>query len=407
MRALESGSSRGLGTIGSAAVALLFLAGCNATDFAFTGPPTIPAASPVTGEVLGTGTVRVALIIPLSANGGAGQAARDLRNAAMMALQELTAANIQILVKDDRGTPEGARAAAAEAISQGAELILGPLVSASVAAAAEVARPAGIPIIAFASDPSVAGPGVYLMGLSPRSDVLRIVPYAARAGFNSIAALLPDNGYGTLAEAALRESVAAAGARIVVIQRYALDRGAMQVAAEAVADILLAGQADAVFMPDAGDVVPFMAQIIAAKGVPPGAIKFLGGSQWNDARTRSESTLTGGWFSSPPDQGGITAFAARFATAFGTPPLPIAALGYDAVRLAAGLAASFGPARFVAATITNPSGFLGIDGAFRFLANGTNERTLAIYEIERGGTQRLIDPAPTGFAVTAATLRLF
>ncbi len=381
-----------------AAVALLFLAACTPSSFTFNGPSTTPQLGnqPVTGEVLGTGTIRVALLLPLSANGNAAQIAENIRNASEMALREFQGANIQVLVKDTGGTPEGARAAAQEAVAQGAELVLGPLFAQEVPAAAQVTRQAGIPMVAFSTDTSVAGPGVYLLSFLPRTDVQRIIPYAASQGHTAIAALLPDNAYGTVVEAALRESIASTGAHLVAVERYALDRGAMQASAERIADIVLAGQADAIFMPDGGDAAPFLAQIIAAKGVNLNQVKLLGSGQWNDDRVTGESTLYGAWFPAP-EQSGFDSFAARYRAAYGVDPFPTASLGYDATILAAGLAANFGASRYTAATITDPNGFRGIDGAFRFLSNGTNQRTLAIYQINPSGPA-VIDPAANGFA---------
>lgn len=391
-------SLRRVSLIGAAISALAFLAACNATNFTANGPATpIDTNLPVTGEVLGTGTVRVALLVPLSANGNSAQAALQIKNAAALALQEYSGADIQILVKDDGGTPEGARLAATEAISQGAELILGPLFATSVSAASAVARPAGVPMIAFSTDASVASPGVYLLGFLPRSDVQRIITYAASQGVTSIAALLPENAYGTVAEAALREVAASVGVRIAAIERYALDRVAMQAAAERVAALVTAQQVDGVFMPDGGDAVPFMAQIMASEGVRAGDVRYLGSGLWNDDRIRAETALAGGWYPGP-ETAGADAFDARYVAAYGATPFGTATLGYDAAILAAGLAANFGAARFDASTITNANGFRGLDGAFRFLPDGTNQRTLAIYEVQRSGVAAVVDPAPRGFA---------
>jgi len=111
-----------------------FLSACTPNA---SGPqPNVPRnVSPPTGEILGTGTVRVALLLPISATGNAGTIANDMKNAASLALQEFQNANLQILVKDTQGTANGARAATAEALSQGAELIIGPLFAESVTAA--------------------------------------------------------------------------------------------------------------------------------------------------------------------------------------------------------------------------------------------------------------------------------
>jgi hypothetical protein len=377
----------------------LLLAACQPALFGGGGPDAGIKPGPVTGAVLGTGAVKVALILPLSATGNAGQIAQNLKNAADLALREFQTAGIQILVKDDRGTPDGARAAASQAISEGATLILGPLFAQSVSAAAAVAKPAGVPIVAFSTDTANASRGVYLLSFLPQTDVERIVRYAAAQGKRSYAALVPNNGYGTLVEGALQRAVANAGGRVFALERYDLDRVSMQAKATAIAGIVKQGTVDAVFMPDAGDAAPFLAQILAAGGVKPGSVKFLGSGQWDDTRTLQESNLNGAWYPAP-ERAGFQGFAQRYQAAFGAAPLRPASLAYDATSLAAGLAARFGKDAFSDKVLTTPSGFIGIDGAFRLLANGTNERGLAIYQVGRG-TAQVIEPAPKNFAKAA------
>ena len=67
--------------------------------------PSGPVQEPL---VAGTGQVKVGLILPLSATGNAGVAAQSMKNAAEMALAEFQNPNIQLLIKDDAGTPQGA-----------------------------------------------------------------------------------------------------------------------------------------------------------------------------------------------------------------------------------------------------------------------------------------------------------
>ncbi|HYY83126.1 MAG TPA: ABC transporter substrate-binding protein, partial [Beijerinckiaceae bacterium] len=97
------------------------------------------------GETIGTGSVKVALVLPLSGPGQAQVAAVSLRNAAELALAEFQGPDLTILVKDDAGTPEGAREATRQALAEGAELIIGPLFAGSVRAAGQVARQANRP----------------------------------------------------------------------------------------------------------------------------------------------------------------------------------------------------------------------------------------------------------------------
>src|ERR1700742_1636259 len=122
--------------------------------------PAGPAQQPA---VAGTGQVKVGLILPLSASGNAGVAAQSMKNAGEMALAEFQNPNIQVLIKDDGGSPSGAQAGAQQAVDEGAEILLGPLFAASVPAVAQVARTRGISVIAFSTDASVAGRGVFLL----------------------------------------------------------------------------------------------------------------------------------------------------------------------------------------------------------------------------------------------------
>ena len=62
-----------------------------------------------------------------------------------------------------------------------------------------------------------------------------------------------------------------------------------------------------------------------------------------------------------------------------------ATLAYDAVALVAALVKTQGKQRFSAEVLTNPSGFTGIDGLFRFRPDGTNQRGLAVLRVTPSG----------------------
>jgi branched-chain amino acid transport system substrate-binding protein len=55
------------------------------------------------------------------------------------------------------------------------------------------------------------------------------------------------------------------------------------------------------------------------------------------------------------------------------------------------------PRDFSTDALTVPSGFTGVDGLFRLLADGTAERGYGIDEVVPNGTPREIDPAPASF----------
>lgn len=347
--------------------------------FASSQPDAGPAGPQQQPLSVGTGQVKVGLILPLSAVGNAGVAAQSMKNAAEMALAEFQNPNVQLLIKDDGGSPQGASQGTQQAVAEGAEIILGPLFAASVPATAQVTRTRGISVIAFSTDSSVAGRGVYLLSFLPESDVNRIVDYAAGTGKRSFAALLPDNAYGNVVEAAFKQAAARKGGRVVAFEKYGADRSA---AARTVAQTL--GQADALLIADDGDSVVATADALTAAGSNLRNIQLLGTGLWDNPRVFASPALQGGLYAAP-DPSGFRGFAARYRTKFGGEPVRTATLAYDAVALVAALSRTQGAQRFAAETLTNPSGFAGIDGLFRFRSDGTNERGLAVMKVAQGG----------------------
>jgi ABC-type branched-subunit amino acid transport system substrate-binding protein len=355
------------------------------------GSPSASSA-PAAGNVIGNGEVKIALLLPLSAGGSGGTVAASLCNAADLAVQEFNGPNIQLLVKDDHGTPDGAAAAARQALSEGAELAIGPLFAQSVRAASGVMQPAGKPIIAFSTDSTVAGRGTYLLSFLPETDVERIVSYAVSHGKKSFSALIPQTAYGNVVAAAFQQSVARHGGRIVALERYSsgasLTQGARNIAQGA-------SQIDALFIPEGGDGMPAVAQALAANRIDTKRVQLLGTGSWNDPRVFRLPQLAGGWFAAP-DAAGFDAFAVRYKAKYGSDPARIATLSYDAVALAAALVRTRGSERFTEATLTNPSGFAGQDGVFRFRTDGLNDRGLAVLQVGNGAAA-VVSAAPKAF----------
>jgi ABC-type branched-subunit amino acid transport system substrate-binding protein len=337
-----------------------------------------PAGSPQ-ANVAGSGQVKVGLILPLSGSGNAGVAAQSMKNAAEMALAEFQNPNIQLLIKDDGGNPQGAAQGAQQALEEGAEIILGPLFALSVPSTAQVARTRNVSVIAFSTDSSIAGRGVFLLSFLPESDINRIVEYSASIGKKSFAALLPENAYGNVVEIAFKQSVGRRGGRIVAFEKYGADR---TTPARTVAQAL--GQADALLIADDGDSVVATAEALTAAGANLRNIQLLGTGLWDNPRVFASPALQGGLFAAP-DPAGFRAFSSRYRAKYGNEPVRTATLAYDSVALVAALARTQGPTRFSSDVLTNPSGFAGIDGLFRFRADGSNERGLAVMRVASAG----------------------
>jgi hypothetical protein len=397
-----AGSASGLARFIAALMLASSLAACGGSGVPFGRVPgdqiapaqKADAASPSGPvDVIGSGPVKVGLILPLTqASGGASVVGVAIRNSAELALADAGANDLTLIVKDDHSTPEGARAAAQEALADGADLIIGPLFAPSVREVGRLAHASGKAVIAFSTDSSAAGHGVYLLSFLVESYVDRIIDFTAAKGKKSIAALIPENDYGRVAEAAFQQAAARNNIRVMTIEHYT----PQTIAAAAQKIAALGDQIDALFIPEQADAMPAVSQALVAAGFNGKKAQLLGTGLWNDARVLKLPALEGAWFSAP-ENGGFNAFAGRYRGKYGVDPPRIATLSYDAVSLAAALARTQGSQRYSDNVITNRSGFNGADGVFRFRADGANDRGLAVLEIGNGAAAP-ISPAPHSFS---------
>jgi len=338
--------------------------------------------------------VKVALILPVSASGQTGLIGKSLKQAAELALFERDNPTLQLIVKDDKGTPEGAKAAAEEAVKAGAALILGPLFAKSVTAVAPVARQAGIPVITFSNDRQVAGNGVYLLSFQPGPDVDRVVSYAAEQGKRRFVALVPEDPFGKIAEAAFKDAAARSQVTLVAIERYPASANGTLEPMRRIAEAIKAAEAqgapiDALFVPGGQDNLEVVGRLLPQADIDTSKVKLIGTGGLDYPNAGRDARIVGAWYPGP-DPRGWNDFAQKYAKSYNQSPPRIASLAYDAVSMAIALAS--GQDRFTPAALTRSTGFTGVDGSFRLLADGVTERGLAILEVQKFGAG-VLDPA--------------
>ncbi|WP_417449103.1 penicillin-binding protein activator [Kordiimonas sp.] len=382
--------------------------------------------------------IRVAILLPLSGNEG--QTGRALLRAATMALFDAYDPRLVLLPFDTKADYSESERVAGLAVEAGADIVLGPLLGQNVTAAGNVLARAGIPVIGFSNDQSVAAPGRYIIGFIPEGEVDRVVDYAADTGLSRFAALLPEGLYGNRVRAAFGDAVADSGAHITAMESYPPDpnqvfdpvkrlgnyeerRKALKdeiaflrslrddmtnEVAERLeeAEVLEPVPFDAVIVPEGGQLLRTVAPLLPYYEIDPNKVKLLGTGLWNDASILREPPLQNAWFAAPmpekPD-----AFLTRYQETYGEPAPRLATIAYDAMALVAAMARDKSvdmDKRFSNERLTDPNGFMGIDGLFRFLPDGTNDRSLAILEVHYKGF-KVVDAAPTSFPAFGYSLR--
>jgi ABC-type branched-subunit amino acid transport system substrate-binding protein len=366
------------------------LAACQVVPRGPQGPvvaPPPPAERPTSTLPRDEGRHRIALLVPLSGeNGAVGQ---SIANATTMALLDTNASNLRITTYD---TATGAANAAARAISDGNKLILGPLLGDDVQPVLARARPAHVPLISFSNDRSVAGRDVFVMGIMPEQSIDRTVGYAVAHGSKRFAAIVPNGDYGSHAQAALAARVAAAGGTLVATESYSRGNTSIISAAQR---LKTKGGFDTVLIADGARLSAIAAgQLKKAGAALP---RLLGTELWSgEDDVAKTAALRGAWFSSVSDQR-WGRYAASYKTRFGRQPYRVSALGYDSVLLTLRVARNWTPGRdFPTSQLFSDTGFLGIDGAFRFRPNGVAERAMEVRQVG-AGTVTVVSPAPTQF----------
>ena len=353
-------------------------------------PP--PAAIPVQPR-----PAKIAMLLPLGSQDASAPIAKAMKQAGEMALFDFNNPMIQLVVKDDRGTLDGAQAAAQEAVRDGAEIILGPLHARSIAGAAPVSRASNVPMISFANDRMAAGNGVYLLTFMAEQEVDRIVSFAMSRGKRRFAALIPSDAYGAVVEPAFRRALQKHGGTLVTLANYEPKPETMvepvkRVLAEMRAAAQVEPPVDALFVPAGPDVVPHIGPLLMYSGFDKSRVQLIGTGAWDYLAMRSETAFAGGWYPSA-DPGGFKSFSERFTRTFGYAPPRMATLSYDAVAMSIILAANPPGQRYTAENLMRPAGFNGTDGLVRFAANGACERALAVLEVRQSGNW-IIDAAP-------------
>ncbi len=333
-------------------------------------------------------------------------------------------------IRDTGGTPEGAAAAAQAAIGAGAGLLLGPLTSAETAAASGPAQSAGVAMLAFTNDPTVAKQGVWTLGITPQQQVARLVEAAKGEGRQRFAALLPDSPFGQALGKALADACQAAGlaapdlrtqaasmtdlaAQIRELAGYANRRGPIDAQIrelrarrpkgwyEDVQKLLRSPipppPIDALLLGAVGDSLVEIASLLPYYDLDTSIIRVMGPSLWADPQQRAGARVGGAWYAAP-DPAARADFVSR-ATADGSPAPPsIADLAYDAASIARVVSAEGG---FSRDSLERPGGFGGSDGVFQLMPDGSVRRALAVFAIAPGGADTIAAPAPASLTGSA------
>lgn len=355
-----------------------------------------------TSSVDPTQPVIVALMVPYESGKPLNdQLADNLVNAAKMARNDISGAVIDLRIYSTGANAERAGVEAARAISEGAQIIIGPLFSNATSSVATVAAQNGINVLSFSNNAAIAGGNVYIMGVTFENIATRLYRHAVNTGQPNVGVVYPAGVEGEAGHQAAINAARNAGATLAGVASYPLNMQGLSEAAPTVAQVMTSNRVQALLFTDTPTRgLPFIAAALGTSGVTRRNMQFLGLSRWDTSvELLTQPSMQGGLFA-VPDPALSAQFDQRYMSVYGAEPHNLAALSYDAV---AAIGALISSARsegvsdtFSAGRLTNPNGFAGVNGIFRFTSNGLNERGLAILKVDHGDAV-IVDPAPRSF----------
>ncbi len=330
---------------------------------------------------------RVALLLPLSgAQADLGQA---MQNMAVMALFTAPDANLAIVPYDTGGRADLARAAYEKAVSEGAQIILGPLFSAELRAIKQDSRP-DIPILSFSNDWQQAGGNTYIMGFAPQPEMAQLYSHLTARGTRFVHLLLADGAYGKEVENFSRQFAQNHAFEVASATRFQpQDARAMAQGLKKIADsidgkgggyaksyhaIILAAPPSQLANLDAA----MRQEDISAENF---VVALVGSSV--DANLAGYENLRGALVVGSP---ALARGDGDYKSYYTKPPLPLASLAYDAVIWAAAYLRDSYPGR---SPLAGQIAIQGRDGAMRFNGKNIAERQLTLYQVTESGLRGL------------------
>lgn len=341
--------------------------------------------------------VPVALLVPASSPDNGATLAQSLENAARLAMGDLQGAEIDLRVYDTAGQPDQAAAMARQAVSDGARVIIGPVFAQSAAAAGQAVAGRGINVLSFSNNPGVAGGNVFVLGTTFNTTANRLVRYAVSQGRGNIQIAHGLDASEESGRDAILRAIQANGASVAGVIGFDLTQQGVINAVPDIARQTETSGANAIFLTSGtSGAIPFLAQLLPENSVDPAEVQYIGLQRLDvPASALSLSGLQGAWFALP-DPAFTAQFASRYQAAYGTAPHPIGGLAYDAIAAIGALVSQGQSDALTGQALTQPSGFAGVNGVFRLLPDGTNERALAVGQIQNNQVI-VIDPAPRSF----------
>ena len=379
-------------------VVLIGLAACqSSTDVADVLDPGAVDGGTQTGGpaqkaiVLGKGSMKIAMLLPLSGTGSAGEEGRKMRDGAQLAMDDLGNDLITLTIEDTRGDAALAKKMTVEAMGSGAKAVIGPTELPAARQLSQVSGTKRPPVFALAEN-FAGSPGVYSVRLSEADSAAAAAAALADKGKRKFVLFVAAGADAAAITKRVENSLSIYGASLAAAIPYRTAAGGAE---KAVADMAaLVDRPEAIIVASGSRNPSAIVSPLKTKGFLGKGVALIGTSRWL-AHPLSDPLFDGAYIAAL-DITETGPIAARFKATFNYDADVNVAYAYDMVALTAGIASAVGPKGMTRQVLENPTGFRGSTGLFRFRADGASERSMPFYQV-RNGSLKQIEKSISGF----------
>jgi len=326
---------------------------------------------------------RVALLIPMgSEDTETANLARIFEQSTQMAIDQVSPSPIVLNVYDTKGNPQDAYIAAQQAISDGTDIILGPLYSDSTRVIAPLANVSRIPVFSFSNDSRIASGYVFSLGQTFENASERIVNYLISQGYTRAIIVQADTISEIRGAEVLTQAAQVAGMELIQTITYEYSQPGGLKAVEEIALAIEADKPDVLlFTGNPAGAVPLILEILNDRGIT-NDIVVAGIERWD---TPSSTLQLNGLQESifpkfDPNQSAI--FSNRYKYYYGEAPHSLAAIPYDGIIVIDALVKRGQDGTITLNEIRNTDELIGAYGPFQINPDGTTKRSLAVFKIQ-------------------------
>lgn len=326
--------------------------------------------------------IKVALLLPLS--GDYKHIGNSLLDAATLAIENNKNKNILLSYFDTEEAPFAARNAALKAAKDGVDIIVGPLLSKDVKEILPIVKQHNIKTLTFSNNRQLAAEGVYVFGFTVEDQIRRILEYCIVNNYSDFYVALPKGFSGSIAAQEVKSILMSNNLAFNKLEFYDHTKDeSIKMAASSISIAIKNSTAPdnkkVLFVADdLGNLAKIVGEL-GNQGLDSSKIKLISTGQIEGNNNSYLQFLDGLWFAGARNDQSVI-FEYLFKDQFSYKPARIATLAYDAISLIArtGLKEE---------NIYHDSGFVGVDGTFKFNVNKIVERKLSIIAVHSGEFQ--------------------